>query len=129
MNLRAILKTIAFIFGLYFVLEYLLPEKVGGDFDNYEVLAPAHISTPEGSRLFYTGLYRKHLSAIGRLVEDPADVKQHQIGEVGSAGEPAGFALVGETDLAVAVGTGLPAGVAADALADLLFEAVPALLR
>jgi hypothetical protein len=72
MNLRATLKTVAFIFGLYFVLEYLLPAKVGGDFDNYEVLAPAYISTPEGSRLFYTGLYRKHLSAIGRLVEDPA---------------------------------------------------------
>lgn len=72
MNLRATLKTIAFIFGLYFVLEYLLPDKVGGDFDNYEVLAPAHISTPDGSRLFYTGLYRKHLSAIGRLVENPA---------------------------------------------------------
>jgi len=68
MSKRALLKILAFLVGLYFVLEYILPEKIGGSFDHYEVRSPAALVTPDGIEVFYVGAYRPELSAIGRAV-------------------------------------------------------------
>jgi hypothetical protein len=68
MSKRAFLKTLAFLTGLYFVLEFFLPDKVGGAFDSYAVQAPAPVQTAAGPRLFYAGLYADRLPAVGGLV-------------------------------------------------------------
>lgn len=68
MSKRALLKTLAFLVGLYFVLEYTLPEKVGGEFDSYEVRGPAAALTRHGLDVWYVGAYRPDLSAVGRAV-------------------------------------------------------------
>jgi hypothetical protein len=65
---RTILKTLAFLCGLYFFLEYFLPEKLGGDFDAYEVHSPAPMIQDDNLVLFYVGQYRKEEGAVGRLV-------------------------------------------------------------
>ena len=67
MSKRTFLKIIAFVVGLYFVLEYLLPEKIGGDFNNYEVEAPTMLDTENGKLIFYVGKYSKNQNAIGVL--------------------------------------------------------------
>ncbi len=68
MSKRTLLKTLAFLVGLYFVLEYTLPEKIGGDFDCYDVRGPAACVTPDGIEAWYAGAYRAELSAVGRLI-------------------------------------------------------------
>lgn len=71
MNKRAFLKTIAFVCGLYFFLEYVLPEKLGGDFDSDSVHSPALVQTPDGPAVFYIGQYNQQKSGLGRLVAAP----------------------------------------------------------
>lgn len=67
MTKRAFLKTLAFMTGLFFVLEFFLPDKVGGRFDSYEVHAPAPVQTSSGTHLFYAGSYADRLPALGGL--------------------------------------------------------------
>lgn len=68
MSKRTVLKILAFIVGLYFFLEYILPEKVGGDFDCYEVRSPVTAAIDGQQLLFYVGQYRKEAGAVGRMV-------------------------------------------------------------
>ena len=72
MSKRTFLKTLAFTVGLYFVLEYILPEKIGGAFDSFQVRSPAALVTPSGEYILYVGKYRKEQSAVGRLVPSPS---------------------------------------------------------
>ena len=69
MSKRNILKTIAFLVGLYFFLEYILPEKVGGDFDSYEVNSPVYVESNGQPLQFYVGMYHKGRGIIGRLTK------------------------------------------------------------
>lgn len=69
MSKRGALKLLAFLVGLYFVLEYVLPEKLGGDFDSYEVRAPAGCVLGTNTLAFYVGHYRAEQCGIGRLVQ------------------------------------------------------------
>lgn len=71
MSKRALLKTIAFVCGLYFFLEYVLPEKFGGDFDCDSVHSPARVQTPGGPAIFYIGQYNQQKASLGRLVPAP----------------------------------------------------------
>lgn len=68
MRRKKLLKLIAFVCGLYFVLEFLLPEKVGGGFDSYRI-GGLDVVAPRGGEgraiLFYAGYYRAETSAIG----------------------------------------------------------------
>lgn len=73
MRKRTLLKLLAFFVGLYFVLEYLLPEKVGGDFDCYEVRGAAGLLTAEGVTLWYVGAYREEHTAVGRAMPSYAE--------------------------------------------------------
>ena len=68
MSKRGLLKTLAFLCGLYFMLDFLLPAKLGGDFDGYSVHSPSLVVTPDGPTLFYVGTYSENLGAVGRLV-------------------------------------------------------------
>ncbi len=68
MSKRGALKLLAFLVGLYFVLEYVLPEKLGGDFDSYEVRSPAGCVLGTNTLAFYVGHYRAEQCGIGRLV-------------------------------------------------------------
>jgi hypothetical protein len=71
MNKKTLIKLLAFVAGLYFVLEFLLPEKVGGDFDQFEVRSPAAVRLPDGSYdVWYVGVYRRGNSAVGLLCLD-----------------------------------------------------------
>jgi hypothetical protein len=72
MSKRAILKTIAFVCGLYFVLEFILPEKYGGDFDGHEVHSPAPVPMPSGAGVLYVGQVGAQQASLGRLVADAA---------------------------------------------------------
>jgi len=68
MNRKTLIKALAFIAGLYFVLEFLLPEKIGGEFDQYEVGSPAAVADGRDSYLvWYVGHYRSNQSAVGLL--------------------------------------------------------------
>lgn len=69
MTKRTFLKTIAFVCGLYFVLEFLLPEKLGGDFDGFDVHSPTSAGIP-GGPVFYVGQYDQRKAGVGRLVQD-----------------------------------------------------------
>lgn len=71
MNRRVTLKTIAFVIGLYFVLEFLLPDKIGGDFDSFEVGSPAPVALDGGILVLYTGRYKKGIGGVGRMIPDP----------------------------------------------------------
>ncbi len=71
MNRRTFLKTLAFTVGLYFVLNFLLPEKLGGDFDSYNVHSPTAVQTPDGTVVLYVGQYSSKLAAVGRLQPAP----------------------------------------------------------
>ncbi|MBO7434591.1 hypothetical protein J6U76_01150 [bacterium] len=86
MSKRNILKIIAFVVGLYFFLEYILPEKVGGDFDSYEVNSPVCVEKQGKKLQFYVGSYYKGRGAIGRMVKtdgawkkDPLPVLQRSL--------------------------------------------------
>lgn len=68
MSKRNILKIIAFLVGLYFFLEYILPEKVGGEFDSYEVGSPVCVEKDGKKLQFYVGNYYKGRGIIGRMV-------------------------------------------------------------
>ena len=70
MNKRIVLKSLAFVVGLYFVLEFVLPVKVGGDFDSFEVGSPAPVTIAGSTVVFYAGQYRPDLGSVGRLVAD-----------------------------------------------------------
>ena len=70
MSKRNILKLIAFVVGLYFFLEYILPEKVGGEFDSYEVNSPVCVEKQGKKLQFYVGNYYKGRGAIGRMVRE-----------------------------------------------------------
>ncbi len=72
MNKRFLLKSLAFLAGIYFILEFFLPEKIGGDFDSHGVHSPVVISHPAGRHLLYTGQYRDRQAAIGLRFE-PAE--------------------------------------------------------
>jgi hypothetical protein len=72
MSKRGALKLLAFLVGLYFVLEYVLPEKLGGDFDSYEVRAPAGCTLGGTTLVFYVGHYRAEQCALGRMRWDAA---------------------------------------------------------
>lgn len=72
MRRKQLLKLVAFVCGLYFVLEFLLPEKIGGGFDSYrigglDVVAsdPKPADDGDAYTLFYAGYYRAEDSAIG----------------------------------------------------------------
>jgi hypothetical protein len=68
MNKKRIIKWLAFLTGLYYVLEFVLPEKVGGEFDQFEVTAPAAVSQADGSAtVWYVGAYSNTHSAVGRI--------------------------------------------------------------
>ena len=69
MSKRNILKIIAFVVGLYFFLEYILPEKVGGEFDSYEVGCPVTVERSGKKLQFYVGNYYKGRGIIGRMVK------------------------------------------------------------
>jgi hypothetical protein len=71
MNRRTALKTVAFVIGLYFVLEFLLPDKIGGDFDSFEVGSPAPVARDGRILVFYTGHYKKGIGGVGRMIPDP----------------------------------------------------------
>lgn len=68
MSCRTLLKIIAFVCGLYFFLEFLLPEKIGGDFDRDGVHSPVMVRTPDGPVILYVGQYAEKDSSLGRLV-------------------------------------------------------------
>jgi len=72
MSKRGALKLLAFLVGLYFVLEYVLPEKLGGDFDSYEVRSPAGCVLGTNTLALYVGHYRAEQCGIGRLVQNGA---------------------------------------------------------
>lgn len=57
---------LAFVGGLYFVLEFLLPVKYGGDFDSYEVGSPTPLVTRDGTVILYTGRYAGKDGSVGR---------------------------------------------------------------
>jgi len=82
MNKKTLIKLLAFVTGLYFVLEFLLPEKIGGDFDQYEVLSPAAARRPDGAcQVWYVGVHRRSQSAVGLVEVDAAgaeSVKQRE---------------------------------------------------
>jgi len=86
MSKRNILKIIAFVVGLYFFLEYILPEKVGGEFDSYEVGSPAAVEIGGAKQQFYVGNYYKGRGIIGRMKKkggvwkkDPKPVLQRSL--------------------------------------------------
>ena len=86
MSKRNILKIIAFVVGLYFFLEYILPEKVGGEFDSYEVNSPVCVEKQGQKLQFYVGNYYKGRGIIGRMVrkdgawkKDPKPVLQRSL--------------------------------------------------
>ncbi|MBR5624230.1 hypothetical protein IKW72_04410 [bacterium] len=86
MSKRNILKIIAFVVGLYFFLEYILPEKVGGEFDSYEVNSPVCVEKQGQKLQFYVGNYYKGRGIIGRMVrkdgawkKDPKPVMQRSL--------------------------------------------------
>ncbi|MBR5901983.1 hypothetical protein IKZ40_06500 [bacterium] len=86
MSKRNILKIIAFVVGLYFFLEYILPEKVGGEFDSYEVNSPVCVEKQGKKLQFYVGNYYKGRGNIGRMVKtdsgwkkDPKPVLQRSL--------------------------------------------------
>ena len=63
---KRIIRILTFVFGLYFVLEFLLPKEIGGDFDKLAVSDPAVVSEGEGAyRLYYVGKYDAFNEAIG----------------------------------------------------------------
>jgi hypothetical protein len=68
MSKRAILKSIAFLCGLYFFLEFVLPGKIGGDFDAAAVHSPVLVETPGGPVILYVGQYDDASASLGRLV-------------------------------------------------------------
>ena len=76
MSKRNILKLIAFVVGLYFFLEYILPEKVGGEFDSYEVNSPVCVEKQGKKLQFYVGNYYKGRGAIGRMVREGGSWKK-----------------------------------------------------
>ena len=67
MGKRGALKILAFLCGLYFILDFALPAKLGGDFDGYAVDSPAPATTSDGTAIFYVGRYDQARSAVGRL--------------------------------------------------------------
>ena len=71
MSKRTLLKTLAFVCGLYFFLEYVLPEKFGGDFDCDSVHSPVMVQTPAGPAILYVGQYNQQRSSLGRLIAAP----------------------------------------------------------
>ena len=70
MSRRTLLKIVAFICGLYFFLEFVLPEKIGGDFDCDSVHSPVQVQTPDGPVILYVGQYNGREASLGRLVAD-----------------------------------------------------------
>lgn len=73
MSRRTLLKIIAFICGLYFFLEFVLPEKIGGDFDCDSVHSPVKVQTVDSSVILYVGQYNSKNASLGRLVPSTAD--------------------------------------------------------
>lgn len=72
MNRKTFIKLLAFLAGLYFVLEFLLPEKIGGAFDTYEVTAPAVLPRADGGYdVWYVGYYQASKSALGKVEVSP----------------------------------------------------------
>ena len=76
MSKRNVLKIIAFLVGLYFFLEYILPEKVGGEFDSYEVGSPVCVEKDGKKLQFYVGNYYKGRGIIGRMVKSAGKWKK-----------------------------------------------------
>ena len=66
---KKLIKTLTFIFGLYFVLEFFLPAEIGGDFDKMAVRTPSVIRKPDSQEytLFYVGEYDKQNQSIGMV--------------------------------------------------------------
>lgn len=64
---KKLIRTLTFFFGLYFVLEFLLPKEIGGDFDKAEVRSPAVLYDAESGecRLYYVGTYDRREQAVG----------------------------------------------------------------
>ena len=64
---RKLIRTLTFLFGLYFVLEFLLPKEIGGDFDKSGIRSPAVLHDAESGeyQLYYVGTYNRREQAVG----------------------------------------------------------------
>ena len=64
---KKLIRTLTFIFGLYFILEFLLPKEIGGDFDKSGVRSPSVLYDAESGeyRLYYVGIYNRRNQAVG----------------------------------------------------------------
>jgi hypothetical protein len=64
---KTLIRSLTFIFGLYFVLEFLLPKEIGGNFDKTALSEPAVLHDAELGeyRMYYVGVYNRRSKAIG----------------------------------------------------------------
>ncbi len=64
---RKLIRTLTFLCGLYFVLEFLLPKEIGGDFDKSGIQSPAVLHDAESGeyQLYYVGTYDRRRQAVG----------------------------------------------------------------
>jgi len=64
---KTLIRTLTFVFGLYFILEFLLPKEIGGNFDKTALRAPAVLYDAESGeyRMYYVGLYNRRTQAVG----------------------------------------------------------------
>lgn len=69
---KTLIRTLTFILGLYFILEFFLPEEIGGDFDKAGLRTPCifHGNTNEERRLYYVGEFDLRNQAVGLAVAD-----------------------------------------------------------
>lgn len=81
MSKRTALKIVAFLCGLYFILDFLLPVKLGGDFDGYAVSSPAPVVMAQGATptVYYVGQYSGNEAAIGRLLPAQGSAAKWQL--------------------------------------------------
>ncbi len=71
---KTLIRTLTFICGLYFFLEFFLPEEIGGDFDKGGVRTPSLVPAQESGtyRMYYVGEFDMRNQAVG-LAEISAD--------------------------------------------------------
>jgi len=64
---KTLIRTLTFVFGLYFVLEFLLPKELGGNFDKTALHAPAVLYDADSGeyRMYYVGVYNRRTQAVG----------------------------------------------------------------
>ena len=64
---KKLVRTLTFVFGLYFILEFLLPKEIGGNFDKSGFQTPTvcYDSASGEYRLYYVGVYGRREQRVG----------------------------------------------------------------